>query len=184
MRKLSETTARQTIGMMRSIANHVPISPFHLMAADEMEQLLNEVVTYRAMIDAQTLGSNPKGLRPSIKQLFLFKDPMSRNSDPETSHEAANEVRFRASRHRLLALTTLKRFGPLTDYELAARTGLQQNSIGKRRKECQDAGLIEGLVDPYGNNVKRPAPSGSKSLVWQLTREGDAYVGDISQTPI
>jgi hypothetical protein len=83
-----------------------------------------------------------------------------------------------------LALTTLKRFGPLTDYELAARTGLQQNSIGKRRKECQDAGLIEGLVDPYGNNVKRPAPSGSKSLVWQLTREGDAYVGDISQTPI
>jgi hypothetical protein len=47
MKKLSETTARQTIGMMRSIASHKPITPFHLMAADEMESLLNEVLEYR-----------------------------------------------------------------------------------------------------------------------------------------
>ena len=47
MRKLSETTARQTIGMMRSIASHVPISPFHLQAAKDMEQLLEEVLEYR-----------------------------------------------------------------------------------------------------------------------------------------
>jgi hypothetical protein len=47
MKKLSETTARTTIGMMRSMASHVPISPFHLMAADEMEQLLEEVLEYR-----------------------------------------------------------------------------------------------------------------------------------------
>jgi hypothetical protein len=44
---LSETTARTTIGMMRSMASHKPISPFHLMAADEMERLLNEVLEYR-----------------------------------------------------------------------------------------------------------------------------------------
>jgi hypothetical protein len=47
MKKLSETTARTTIGMMRSMASHVPISPFHLMAADEMEQLLEERKTTR-----------------------------------------------------------------------------------------------------------------------------------------
>jgi hypothetical protein len=47
MKKLSETTARTTIGMMRSMASHKPISPFHLMAADEMEQLLEEVLRYR-----------------------------------------------------------------------------------------------------------------------------------------
>ena len=47
MRKLSESTARQTIAMMRSIASHKPITPFHLMAADEMERLLNEVLEYR-----------------------------------------------------------------------------------------------------------------------------------------
>ena len=44
---LSETTARTTIGMMRSIASHKPITPFHLMAADQMERLLNEVLEYR-----------------------------------------------------------------------------------------------------------------------------------------
>jgi hypothetical protein len=47
MAKLSETTARTTIGMMRSIASHRPISPFHLAAADDMEQLLEEVLEYR-----------------------------------------------------------------------------------------------------------------------------------------
>jgi hypothetical protein len=47
MAKLSETTARTTIGMMRSMASHKPISPFHLMAADEMEQLLEERKTTR-----------------------------------------------------------------------------------------------------------------------------------------
>jgi hypothetical protein len=47
MKKLSETTARTTIGMMRSMASNIPISPFHLAAADEMEQLLEEVLRYR-----------------------------------------------------------------------------------------------------------------------------------------
>ena len=47
MAKLSETTARTTIAMMRSIASHIPISPFHLMAADQMEKLLEEVLKYR-----------------------------------------------------------------------------------------------------------------------------------------
>ena len=68
MAKLSETTARQTIGMMRSIASHKPISPFHLMAADEMERLLEEVLQYRALIDAETLSSNHKGLKPRSKK--------------------------------------------------------------------------------------------------------------------
>jgi len=51
---LSETTARTTIGMMRSIASHKPISPFHLMAADEMEKLLEEVLEYRKEKNAKT----------------------------------------------------------------------------------------------------------------------------------
>jgi hypothetical protein len=54
MAKLSETTARTTIGMMRSIASHKPISPFHLMAADEMERLLNEVMEYRKAHNERT----------------------------------------------------------------------------------------------------------------------------------
>jgi hypothetical protein len=54
MAKISESTARTTIGMMRSMASHKPISPFHLMAADEMERLLNEVLEYRKANNERT----------------------------------------------------------------------------------------------------------------------------------
>lgn len=47
VKKLSEKTARTTIAMMRSIASHVPVSPFHMAAADDMESLLEEVLKYR-----------------------------------------------------------------------------------------------------------------------------------------
>jgi hypothetical protein len=59
-KRLSETTARQTIGMMRSIASHVPISPFHLQAAKDMEQLLEEALVYRQVIDALKSATDPK----------------------------------------------------------------------------------------------------------------------------
>jgi hypothetical protein len=48
VKKLSESTARSTIAIMRSMASHIPISPFHNMASDQMESLLNEVVKYRS----------------------------------------------------------------------------------------------------------------------------------------
>ena len=54
MAKLSERTARTTIGMMRSIAGQLPFSPFHLNAADEMEKLLNEVLEYRKANNERT----------------------------------------------------------------------------------------------------------------------------------
>jgi hypothetical protein len=46
-KKVSEDTARHMIRGMRSLANNLPISPFHLAAADDMESLLNEVLEYR-----------------------------------------------------------------------------------------------------------------------------------------
>ena len=47
MRKISENTIRTTIAMMRSIASHKPITPFHLMAADQMERMLEELLKLR-----------------------------------------------------------------------------------------------------------------------------------------
>ena len=47
MRKVSENTIRTTIAMMRSIASHKPITPYHLMAADQMEKMLEEILELR-----------------------------------------------------------------------------------------------------------------------------------------
>jgi hypothetical protein len=49
-RKVGEETARHIIGMMRSIASHVPISPFHLHAADVMEKMLEELLELRKKV--------------------------------------------------------------------------------------------------------------------------------------
>lgn len=49
-RKVNERAARIIIGMMRSIANHRPISPFHLEAADQMEKMLEELLELRKKV--------------------------------------------------------------------------------------------------------------------------------------
>lgn len=63
MKRIRESAARLTIALMRSIARERPTSSFHLAAADEMEALLEEVLALRALIDAQTLASDPGSLR-------------------------------------------------------------------------------------------------------------------------
>lgn len=109
-------------------------------------------------------------------EIVDFNQPNARGTDPETSHEAAKDATFKATKNCVLALKTLHRFGPLTDFELASRTGLQQTSIGKRRKDCQDAGLVTNLLKENGEKVKRPAPSGSSALVWTLTEKGNIWL--------
>ena len=49
-KKVSERNIRLVIGMMRSIAGHKPISPFHLAAADDMEAMLKELLALRKKI--------------------------------------------------------------------------------------------------------------------------------------
>jgi hypothetical protein len=45
--KVSERSVRVTIGMMRTLARKIPISPFHLHAADQMERMLDELIRLR-----------------------------------------------------------------------------------------------------------------------------------------
>ena len=103
---------------------------------------------------------------------FIFPPPVARVTDPETSHLAAVDATMTATRGRFLALTTLYLHGPLTDFELADHTGLQQNSIGKRRLDCQRVGLVKKHWDGDGKPVRRNAPSGSSAQVWTLTEAG------------
>lgn len=76
-KKVGEEAARHWIKGMRSIASNIPISPFHLAAADDMESLLEEVLMYRKLflddgvvrqlIDARALQSDPNGLKARKK---------------------------------------------------------------------------------------------------------------------
>ena len=55
-RKVSEETIRHWITGMRSIASQIPISPFHLAAADDMEKMLEELLELRKKIKEKNLG--------------------------------------------------------------------------------------------------------------------------------
>jgi hypothetical protein len=86
---------------------------------------------------------------------------MHRIPDAPTSIDAAKTATVRAETHRALALRLI-RTAPngLTDFELADLTRLQQNSIGKRRTEL----LQRGLVRDSGE--RRPSWTGCRAIVW------------------
>jgi hypothetical protein len=101
-----------------------------------------------------------------------------RNSDPETSRLAAKDAAKPASLLRSRCFDLLRGAGldGYTDFELVEaykrRYGghPQQTSLGKRRGELRDRGLVEAVVGADGKPVKRPAPSGSLAIVWRAVQ--------------
>jgi hypothetical protein len=98
-----------------------------------------------------------------------------RAGSPDTSRNAALDNRPRRSAHQQATLDALAKVGEhgATDFELAALTGLQQTSVGKRRLELVRQGLVDArlVIDPETLGLihdRRPTPSGATSLVWVL----------------
>ena len=98
-------------------------------------------------------------------------DPSFRANDHDTSIDASANAGKMARGKRLLVLRILRMNGGHTDHELAEVTGMQHNSIGKRRSECYQLGLVKKETSD-GMVVKRPAPSGSSMIVWTITQLG------------
>ena len=116
-----------------------------------------------------------------MTDLLSWKPPAARATDPSTSHDAAKDATMGASVGRLAAMRCLS-IRPLTDFELAEATGIQQTSIGKRRGECAAHGLVEKALDGRGEEVRRPTPTGSGALVWQVTEAGrNWYAAQVNQ---
>ena len=109
-------------------------------------------------------------------------DTMVRAGGRNTSQDAAVLAINMLSRNKELALDALVAAGPtgLTDFELAAATGVAQTSIGKRRLDLVRAGLVIDVLDPdTGRPVTRPSPSGAASMVWCATPAGISKALDL-----
>jgi hypothetical protein len=107
--------------------------------------------------------------------LLDWQPAPARNSDPETSHLAADRAGMKASHSRMMVLRHLIASGPMTDFELADATGVIQSSIGKRRGEVRDWHMVEACTAPDGSRLTRKSPSGSPAIVWQVTDAGRAF---------
>lgn len=96
----------------------------------------------------------------SMRQPTLF-EPVARRSDPSTSHEAAKLAGRKAETHRQLALRTLQCHPEgLTDFQLSEIVQVPQTSIGVRRHELCQLGLV------MDSGTRRRAPSGARAIVW------------------
>ena len=109
-----------------------------------------------------------------IQEKRHWQQPLARRTDPETSHAAARNATATASKGCMNALKHLCT-GAKTDHELSAKSGVQINSIGKRRADCAAAGLVRAATDAEGNKMRRKTPSGSTAIVWEITDEGRIF---------
>lgn len=104
---------------------------------------------------------------------FDVNKARARNTDPETSHEAAESItsdKIRESQAVVLGL--LRRFGPMTDTEIwtayeASRNPAAptQSPSGLRTRRCE---LIK-LMMVYDTGKRRVLASGRNSIVWAAT---------------
>lgn len=90
---------------------------------------------------------------------------LARRSDPSTSHEAAERVREFAGGHCGLILDALRKYGPMTCDEIAARIDLLPHQVNKRTADLQRA----GRAAPTGE--ERLSMSGRRARVWGANNE-------------
>lgn len=99
----------------------------------------------------------------------LALTPRARNTDPETSHQAATSVADLRHTQRIV-YTLLSIEGPQTDEELLLLWNdriaerISPSGLRTRRNELVDAGLVRDTGE------RRPIQSGRNAIVWEVVR--------------
>lgn len=83
--------------------------------------------------------------------------PRVRNTDPDTSHAAADQADDLANKHHVIIVAALEQ--PGTIYDIASRTDLDHNAVARRMSE------LERLDFVYPDGKKKGA-SGRMCRVW------------------
>jgi predicted transcriptional regulator len=90
----------------------------------------------------------------------------ARNSDPLSSHEAAENSAQFSGPHRMRILRALVARGPSTAHELQPYTGLTVVQIDRRLPELQTVGLADVDTWPNGQDVMR-----GNARVWKAVEQ-------------
>ena len=84
----------------------------------------------------------------------------ARNSDPVTSHQAAEQVTTAPKHYQIIHLALIEH-GPMGKDQIASKTGLEPNAVARRLPELQKL----GLAATTGETVNSRA--GRKERVWK-----------------
>jgi len=110
--------------------------------------------------------NDPTNVQHAKESAMTLVPAKARHTDPDTSHEAAERASAHAEGDRRRVLALLAEHGPLTDFDLARLTGRKQTSVGVRRGELRDAGLVEQ------HDRSGVSDTGSPCIRWTLTSAG------------
>ena len=99
------------------------------------------------------------GTPPAVTQVAPVKK-LHRNTDPDTSREAAAIASTRSGGQRMRVWTALNQLGTATDFEIADHLGILRTSAAKRRQELTEAGLV---VD---SGRRRQTDTKTMAIVW------------------
>ena len=84
---------------------------------------------------------------------------LARNTDPETSHDAARGVKISVLENIVLA--SLKILGPQTAEEIASSSEIDLQSITPRMRPLANKNYVRD------SGQRRPGKSGTKRIVWE-----------------
>lgn len=98
-----------------------------------------------------------------MHQIDLLSDqPVARNSDPATSHEAARKVRpSRATQQRTI-LAGVEQFPNHTSAELAERLGLDRYVVARRLPELRSALKVQN------GEARVCLETGNRAITWRV----------------
>jgi hypothetical protein len=101
-----------------------------------------------------------------MRQVWDVDEPRSRQTDPETSHDAAASVRNRTETQEGI-LNALYEWGKMTDQELVDwYEGPKASPSGLRTRRAE---LVKmGKVRDSGQRVV--LPSGRRAIVWEIAK--------------
>ena len=92
----------------------------------------------------------------------------ARNTDPETSHDAASSVRDIRASHQIILNILNRASTPLTDediYQHILKGRMSTSGARTRRRELVDLALVED------SGIRKTLPSGRKSICWKNAGE-------------
>lgn len=96
---------------------------------------------------------------------------LARNTDPMTSHAAAEQVEAFALSHEMRILKSLLDHGAMTVDEIARHTRLQSHQINKRLPELERKGLAQPTTSQKLSN------SGRMERIWRAVRTTSKTAG-------
>ena len=121
--------------------------------------------TYKSRMQNLSGGGMAKPIAVKLGEHAGLKPPsaqkLARNSDPQTSHKAAQHVSVFANNHHKRIYEALQTMKDGTFYEIADRCGLQPPSVWRRLNEMEK----DGLIQPTGE--ERRGPTGRMCRVWR-----------------